>query len=183
SILGDVLQALGGGKLGLESAYSQARRLSFTFHEVLRDSIDLLLLDQFLSAAELPPRSATVERMLDSDELFVITATLKARSLSVEAEGAHDAKLTVDTSAVQKVVGGKVGVSGERTALSKVTFEGPIPLVFGFQAVQLLYQEGTFSAMQPLGAGLSLGDDEEAAAPRAHGVLESEGPFLRLGGG
>lgn len=181
SILGDVIAALGGGTVGLESAYQRARRFTFTFHEVLRDDIDLVLLDRFLATADLPPGSTSVKRMLDADELYVITATLKTRSLSVEAQGEQGSKLAVDASAVQKVVGGKVSVSGEQTALSKVTYEGPVPLVFGFQAVQLLYQEGTFSAMQPLGAGLSLGDEEEEA-PRAHGMLASEGPFLHLGG-
>lgn len=182
SILGDIIQALGGGTVGLDSAYQRARRLTFTFHEVLRDSLDLVLLDRFLALAELPPGSPSVKRLLDADELYVITATLKTRSLSVEAQGEHDSRLTVDASAVQKVVGGKVSVSGEGTALSKVTYEGPSPLVFGFQAVQLMYQEGTFSALQSLGSGLSLGDEEEEA-PRTHGMLESEGPFVHFGGG
>jgi hypothetical protein len=180
SILGDIIRALGGGTVGLESAYQRARRLTFTFHEVLRDQLDLVLLDRFLALAELPPGSPSVKRMLDADELYVITATLKTRSLSVEALGAHDSTLEVDASAVRQVVGGQVGVSGAGTALSKVTYEGPVPLVFGFQAVQLLYQEGTFSALQSLGSGLSLEDEEEA--PRAHGMLESDGPFLHLGG-
>ncbi len=183
SILSGVIQALGGSSAGLEGTYQRARRLVFTFREVLRDNMEIIALDQFLAQAELRPLSTELGRMLDADELYVITAILKSRTLTVEAFGKDDAALAMEVPAVQQAVGGKVNVSSEQAALSKVTYEGPVPLVFGFQAVQLIYQEGLFSALKPAGSGLSLEEpyeDQEEASP--YGLLESEGPFLHFGG-
>ncbi len=182
SILGDVIQALGGGTAGLDGAYQRARRFSFTFREVLRDSIDLVELDHFLSQAELHPMGTNVRRLLDADELYVITATLKSNKLTVEAHGEQDSALGVEASAIQSVVGAQVRVAQEQSTLSKMTYTGPKPLVFAIQAVRLLYRDGFFSALKPVDTRVAMRglseEDEPPAIP--HGQLASEGPFMRL---
>jgi hypothetical protein len=181
SILEEVVQALGGGAMGLDGAYQRARRITFKFSEVLKDSIDIASLDQFLALAEVNPMATQLKRMLDADDLYVVTATLKSNTLTVEAHGEKDAMLEVNATALQQMVGNRVRVSQESQALSKVTYTGETPLVFGFQAVRLLYRNGIFTALRsaPLKFAMRAIEGEDAESD-VHGYLETEGAFVRL---
>jgi hypothetical protein len=70
-------------------------------------------------------------------------------------------------------------VSGEGEATSKVTYEGKVPLAFGFQAVQLYYHNGAYTAFEPTELVLR----DLALTPRdgAHRLM-TESPFVNLGG-
>lgn len=63
--------------------------------------------------------------------------------------------MTLDLSVpeIQGIVGGNVKVSGSAAVTSKVTYESPVPLVFGFQAVRLFYDQGRYTAFEPLETG------------------------------
>ena len=80
-------------------------------------------------------------------------------------------------------MGGNLNVSGQDEVTSKLTFEGSVPLVFGFKAVRLYYDEGRYTAFKPVEAG-------DAAMRRARRQHPEDGttrlitgaPFLRLSG-
>ncbi len=64
---------------------------------------------------------------------------------------------------------------------SKVTYKGEAPLTFGFQAVQLFYENMKYTTFKPLepGAGLrALERSPDDGATR----LTVDSPFVRLGG-
>jgi hypothetical protein len=92
------------------------------------------------------PFAAHVGQLLDADQLFVTTAALKSTKVTVEARRSKDDALEVSVPEIQKVVGGNVKVGAPGEVSSKVTYEGSVPLVFGFQAARLYYENGTTSA-------------------------------------
>src|SRR4051812_16465612 len=47
SLLGNILGAMGGSKLGLDVKYQQAKSAAFEFHEVLEDRVEVAKLDQY----------------------------------------------------------------------------------------------------------------------------------------
>jgi len=179
SILGNVIAAMGGSKLGLDVQYKEAKTVVFEFNDVLVDSVEVLKLDQYLADADVNPLSRYAAELLEADDLYVTTATLKSKMLSVEAKQSNDMALKVDVPDIQRVVGGNVKVSADAQATSKVTYQGNVPLVIGFQAVRLFYHHGQYTAIEPLDAGVAL---KKLKHPPADGAtrLSVEGPFVRL---
>lgn len=153
SILGSILGAMGGSKLSLDVAYKQAKSAVFEFQDVLEDRIEVTKLDQFLADADVNPFSRHVADLLESDALYVTTATIKSTKFTVQAKQSDGTALQVSVPVIQQIVGGNVKVSGESEVTSKVTYEGTIPLVFGFQAVQLFYDQGQYTRFEPLPPG------------------------------
>jgi hypothetical protein len=179
SILGSVISAMGGSKLGLEAQYTNAKMVLFEFSDVLEDSIEILRLDQFLADADVNSLSRHAAQLLEADELYATTATLKTNKLSVEAKDSSGGGLQVDVPVIQQVVGGNVKVSGDVQRTSKVTYEGSVPLVFGFQGVRLFYERGQYTRIKPMAPGAGLKDLAPADGSTR---LAVESPFVRLRG-
>jgi hypothetical protein len=178
SILGTIIGAMGGSKLGLDVAYKNAKSVTFEFLDVLEDRVEVARLDQYLAAADVSPFSSYVAKMLDADQLHVTTATIKSNRISVESKGTGATGVDVSVPEIKGVVGGNVKVGGGSDKTSKVTFEGTVPLVFGFQAVRLFYEKGRYQRFEVLGGGAVL---EKVPAPEAVGTeLLGRGPFVRV---
>ena len=175
SILGSVIGAMGGSKLGLDLKYKNAKTVTFEFQDVLEDRIDVAALDQYLSDADVSPFSTHVGQLLEADQIYVTTATLKSNKIAVEAKSSQDTALDVSIPEIKGVVGGNVKVGPASATASKVTFEGGLPLVFGFQAARLVYDNGRYQRFELLRDDRTL----ERAEPAG---LVGEGPFVRLSG-
>jgi len=180
SILGNILSAMGGSRLGIDSHYRQAKTAVFEFHDVLRDEIELLNLDQYLTNADINPFSHHAANLLVSDQLYVTTATIKSSKLTIEAKRSDGTSLELNIPEIQEIVGGNVKVSGQATTTSRIIYEGNTPLVFGFQAVQLFYNQGHYSRFELIRSGNSM--REGPVSSNTTRQLESEGPFIRLNG-
>jgi hypothetical protein len=178
TVLGSILGAMGGSQLGLDAHFRQAKAVMFEFHEVLQDKIEPAKLDQYLANASISPFSRGAAQFLESDEIYVTTATLKSKQLTVEARTTNDVPLELHVPSIQGVVGGNVSVSSQAEIASKLLFEGKDNLVFGFQAIQLFFLNGFYRAyeiVQPSG-GMRRGETISSTVK----MVESEGPFLRL---
>jgi len=149
SLLGTVIAALGGSKLGLDVAYKNSRTAVFDFPDVLEDRVSVAKLDQYLAQANVNPNSVSVGKMLDADDVYITTSCIKSRKFTLEASTDSGTTIDVDIPVIQQLVGGsvKVGVSG--SSKGKVTFEGGTPIVFGFQAVRLYFDSGQYTAIKP----------------------------------
>lgn len=152
-VLGTVIGAMGGGKIGLDAAYKRARTIAFEFTDVLRDSVEIASLDKYLGASDVDPASVHLGTLLDSDDIYVVTATLKSRKFTVAAKADHNTDVGLDVPAIQQLVGAKVKLSVATGSADTVTYEGAEPLVFGFQAVRLYFDDGRYTAFKPLPAG------------------------------
>jgi hypothetical protein len=153
SLLEQFLRAFGGSSAGLEAQYQQAKSLSFEFDEVFTDSIEPAALEQFLSQADVDPRSVNARRLLDEDRVYVVTRTLKANRFLVEGQKDSKAGVQVNLPAIRDIVGGSVTVATEGQSKSKLSFAGGQRLVFGLQAVRLMYEGGSFVAYKSLPPG------------------------------
>jgi len=182
SILGSVLGAMGGSKLGLDSKYQHAKTTSFEFQDVYEDKIEIIELDKYLGNADVNPFSRYVAELLEADELFVTTATIKSTKFTIEAKKSDGAALELAIPEIQGIVGGNVKVSGSASVASTICYESSIPLAFGFQAVRLYYEDGRYTAIEPLGTGdaamKALGKAPADGASR----LMTDGPFVKLTG-
>lgn len=178
TLLGSILSSMGGSQVGLDAHYSQAKTVMFEFHEVLQDKIEPAKLDQFLVNATINPFSQYVTQLLESDQIYVTTATLKSKKLTVEAKTSQKVPLELHVPAIQGVVGGNITVSAEGEKSSKIVFEGQENLVFGFQAIRLSFFDGFYRAYrveQPSG-GMRAGGSITSTVE----LKKTEGPFLRL---
>jgi hypothetical protein len=86
--------------------------------------------------------------------------------------------VSVDVPVIQQAVGGTVTVGGSSATDARVTYEGRVPLVFGFQAVRLFYEKRAYTVMKPaqgvVAKALAAAPDDGAAR------LVTEGTFARL---
>ncbi len=180
SILGSIISVMGGSMLGLDAKYQGAKTAAFEFQNVLEDRVDIIQLDQFLADADVNPLSRHVADLLEADELYVITAVIKSKQFTVEAHQSNGAGLELNVPQIQQLVGGAVKVSGAAEVTSKITYESKQSLVFGFQAVRLFYDQGRYTAFEPLTAGgLGLRSLSEVPDDGAQRLME-DSAFIRL---
>jgi hypothetical protein len=184
SILGSVLGAMGAGPLSLDAAYRSARSIAFEFPAVTAASVAVAELDQLLAASDVNPASRHVATLLEADEVYVVTSTIRSSSISVAARDESGAGVKLAVPEIQKLVGGNVEVSSAGAAASKITYTGPHELVFGFQAVRLYYDEGRYTAFEPLVPGKVAARSLAGHKPLPDGASPwvAPGTFARLGG-
>jgi hypothetical protein len=179
SLLGNILGAMGGSKLGLDVKYQQAKSAAFEFHEVLEDRVEVARLDQYLADADVSPFSRYVATLLEADEIYITTAVIKSRVFTLEAKKSDGTQLSLSVPELQQVVGANVEVGTHNSVASKITYKGATPLAFGFQAVRVYYDDETYTAFKPVPAGgvgmRSLGRPEKVVER-----LVTESPFVRL---
>lgn len=179
SILGNIIGAMGGSKLGLDVGYQHARSAVFEFADVLEDRVDLADIDQYLSDADVSAFGNHVAQLLEADAVYVTTSTIKTKRFIVQAKGSDGASLDVKVPEIQGAVGGSVKVSTASGHASKLVYEGAVPLVFGFQAARLFYQNGRYTSFKPLIPGGGALEGVTKADPRAE-FLDTDSPFVRL---
>ncbi|WP_316738369.1 S8 family peptidase [Pedobacter aquatilis] len=153
SILSNLIGAMGGGKIGLEAQYNKASKIVFQFEDVLTDSVPIIQLDKFLTDAGPDPFSKHILKLLNDGEIYIISSVIKSRKFSTEAQDSKGAKLNIDATAVKEILGPKVGVNASSSGTSAISFEGSTELVFGFKAIQLIYEEGKYLAFKPVKDG------------------------------
>jgi hypothetical protein len=188
SILGSFIGALGGGKLGLDEAFSRTRTITFQYAGVMEDVVDVLALEKFVKAGRISPHipSGTLEKLLD-DEVYVVTSVLKTKKILVSAQGESGSATKVDVPIIRQAVGGNLKVDATGTKDSHIAFEGAVPVAFAFQAVQLVFDDsGEFLTTQQLPAGeasartLTSARGLHPPGERGPVFLEARGAFVRV---
>jgi hypothetical protein len=175
NLLGEVIGALSGSSLGLKAAYKDAKTVEFEFGEVMENYIDVNALDSYLAATQIDPAVGPFLRQsLDRDEVYVITAAVDSRQISVKATSKSGNDLSLEVPVIQQAVGGKVTVGTASASNSVLTYTATdVPLVIGIQVVRLIYNGASYATMQ-----LVKGGDTKPAA--AHGADDGEGDLSHL---
>ena len=183
NILGSFIGALGGGNLGLQAGFNRAKSVTFKYAAVTEDSIDVLALEQFVTAGEINRNipSGTVDKLID-DEIYVITSILKTNKVVVAAHGDSGTSVALEVPVIQQAVGGNIKVATEGSIGSNVVFEGAIAIPFAFQAVQLQFDEsGEFLTTEQLPAGDAAARALGRETPARNRVfLAAAGAFVRV---
>lgn len=178
SVLTGIISAMGGSPLGLQSAYRGVSRLSFEFRDVFEDRIDVAELDRYLASADLDSHSRYAERLLESDEMFVVTSTLKTEKIAVRSWDATEGEVGVDLPLLQEAVGGEINVSASSSHATIVTYAGSTRLVFAFQAYRIHYVDGDYHALVP---GSRFNMRGQSPLVDTTELLKSQAPFVRIG--
>lgn len=184
NILGGLISALGGSTLGLTMGYQRARSVQFEYVDTIENHAQVSAIDAFLAGATINPFARAVAQMLEADNVYVITSTLKAKKLNVSAKDSSKASLAVDVPVIQNAIGGNVKLTSSGAGSTIVTYEGAVPLVFGIQAVRLIFENGKYRSMKLVDSGkVSL----EAAAEQGGDIPVNNtffaNPEVMLGGG
>jgi hypothetical protein len=176
NILGNIIGAMGGSKLGLEAGYSKAKTIVFSYGDVLEDSIEITELDKYLANSDVDPSSRYVGELLEANEIFVLTSTIKTNKVTVEGKGKNSTEAKVDVPVIKEIVGGNIEIKSNNEADSSVTFAGNIPLVFGFKAVRLFYEDGEYKRFDPV----TDGSMTVAVSPHDKSLYVIESPLVNL---
>jgi hypothetical protein len=127
--------------------------VQFAYEATLESSTELALIDQFLAGARVNPFARAALEMLNDDLVYVVTSTIKTNKVSVVAKDSNKQSLGIDLPVIQNAIGANVKVGGNQSGTGLVTYEGALPLVFGFQAVQLIFDQGKYRRMKLIDAG------------------------------
>lgn len=180
SVLGPYLKALGGAAEA-SASFRRCKSLQFVFAGVLIDDAAPAEVGAFLGRCQIDEHNPLWRPYLRGEgELFVITETLKSRTLTVAADASSQADLAIDTGALQSAVGGRVGVSGGGTASSLISFDGSEPLIFGFKCLRLQVADGQLALLNaPPSAALAFSPPGQKQDAAQEGDLLGEG-LLRV---
>lgn len=171
SLLRGIISALGGSTLGMDAAFARAATVQFEFSSTLENNSELALIDRFLAASQVNPHARAVAEMLEQNQVYVVTSTLKAQRIDVAAKDSNKQSLGLNLPAIQDAIGANVKIAAAAASGSTVSFEGAVPLVFGFQAVRLIFEQGRYRTMRLVDAGGVV-----AEAVRRNGAAEGEPP-------
>jgi hypothetical protein len=152
-ILGGLISALGGSKLGIDLAYSKAASIQFEFSATIRSDTELALIDQFLASSTINQYARAAREMLDKDKVYVVTSVVKSNTINVTAKDSNKNSLGIDLPVIQNAIGANVSVGSNGASSNVVTYKGAVPLVFGFQAVQLIFDGERYRTMKLVKAG------------------------------
>lgn len=182
SVLGTVLGAMGAGKLGLDVAYKAASKVTFEFTDTLRDELEIAALDKFLGAADVDPAARGVAQLLDADDIYIVTSTLKSSKITVTSKDSAGTDVALKVPEIKGIVGANVSVSASQDASAKITYEGKLPLIFGFQAVRLFYEDGRYTSFEPLDAGnMAAKEFKSSGLPDGAKPLARRAAMVRIG--
>jgi len=183
SILGNIIGALGGSKLGLEIGFKNASSGAFEFQNVYNNGIEPFRLEEYLSTADINPALPASAKLLEADKLYVVTSIIKSNKFGFDTKNSSGQGVKVDVPVIQQIVGGSVNVERSSESETKVSFEGAHKLVFGVKAMQMVYEDGKFRLLKQ--SKPDVGAFEKAATNESVGdfeaeLLETHGPFIGI---
>lgn len=79
--------------------------------------------------------------------------------------------MAVEVPEIQKIVGGNVEVKAEVSGSSAVTYEGKVPLVFGFQCLDVGVRDGVLSLENTAAGSVAMAEAKEPESV----ILDAEG--------
>jgi len=181
SFLSSILKAL-GGDLDVSAQYQNARRLQFTFNDVVTDTVAPLDVGEYLKKGQVNADNLVLQQfVLGQGTLFLITQTLKAKRISVKAENENGTEVKVDVPVIKGIASGKVNVEASADQSSLVTYSGDKSIVFGFQAFRVGVAGGVLSLVPAAPGSVSFGvtfDPTAAKTPGDPVLIEDEETLL-----
>jgi len=147
-ILANALSAFGATSPSLDTAYKNAKSVSFVFKDVESLGIDPFVIGNFLASGDLASKNPVVKRFFSGQkhvEALIITEVLQAKSIGVVGKRDAGVEVNVDVPAIQQTVGAKVGVTVGTSSQSEVVYEGQKLLTFGFKAFSIGMENGEWN--------------------------------------
>ena len=145
NILGGIIGAM-GGNLGVNVSYTDARQIEFKYTDVTLDSVVPLSVGEYLRDGQVDADNLILQQyVLGNGELYVIIKVAKSKKFSVSYEKKNSTGAKVDVPALEALASANVKVSVDAANSSLITFDGPTPLSFAFQCLQVGVVDGLLS--------------------------------------
>lgn len=140
-ILANALSAFGATVPAIDSAFTRARNVQFSYTNVTSSVVAPLEAGNYLAAGTLNTANPVVTHYFTGEDTqaFLIVDVLKSDSLTVTATDERGAAIDLDVPAIQALVGAKIGLKASGSAASTVTFKGQEPVAFGFIVNEIDY--------------------------------------------
>jgi hypothetical protein len=163
NVLGSLIGAM-GGTLGVNTSYTDARRIEFTFTDVINDLVVPLAVGDYLREADVDAGNLILQQyVLGYGSLYLITKTAKSRKFLVKYERKNGTIAEIDAKALPQLTGGNVTVDSSHAAEGVVSFAGATPLVFGFQCFRVGVAEGELTLTSVRAGNVALATGNTAA--------------------
>jgi hypothetical protein len=176
NILGAIIGSM-GGDLGIKTQYKAAKTITFEYTDVTGDAVDPLAVGRYLRDALVDVDNKIVEQyVLGNGRLYLITRTLKSTKFRVDAKRSDGGSLAVEVPEIQKTVGGNIEVKADASGSNAVTYEGKIPLIFGFQCLDVGVRDGVLSLENTAAGSVAMAEAKEPES-----VILDKGGLLNLG--
>lgn len=171
-----------GIDLGFKVDKSSEDQLVFMFESPKKDEISSFIdLDSFLNTAIL--NEGTYGDMLKKDDIYIITAVLKSSNFAIGLVDSDKLGAALTLPSIKDFVDGKITAAKGSDNKRVIAYKGDKELVFGIQAVQVLYertgwekftgQKGRFKIINT--EGVIVRDDEDLP------LVKLEGESLVIG--
>lgn len=172
-LLAAVLKAQ-GSDLGVTAKYRSARKLRFTFTDVLIDRVQPLDISNLLRHGEPDADSPLIdEYVAGNGRLFVISRIARSNKLTVTSEHAGGGGLELDVPTIQGIVSGGVTVSAEFGDSATLSYTGARQLVFGFECFEIGVEDGDLT-MTSARAGVVAMDEKGRINRGAPTILDPD---------
>lgn len=143
-ILSSVLEGFHIPATGIENAFEGATEVSFSFNNVVRQSIDKGELGSALQGhrLDLAHPSAAIFFGDDRWDLLIIDSTITSSDFSIAVDRSSSNEFKINLGLIQQIVDkANVGVSVSVVADRVLSFKGPEHLTFGFTCVRLFLKD------------------------------------------
>jgi hypothetical protein len=171
-IVAALVRAL-GADADVDLTASAARTVEYGYGDVTADRVDLADLDTWLAEADFRPGLRNIADLLAAEQVYVITAALRARSVTVKLHGAKSGEVSAALPAIHGVVTPKVSVTVDGERGDTLTFTGQAPLTVAAKAAQLKFDEQGFWVNQRPFAGGEIRDFSGVSYLREPGLVLS----------
>jgi hypothetical protein len=156
-----VLSKWFGGKTSLNGRLNRSSKLKLKLGKIDKQEVDLGLLDAFLVNATLRFEMPAIEELLDADSLYVVSAVLRTKSLELVSEVGELLSGDGSVPDLGSGISGKIRVSAQGNDKRHILLNADEPVVFAFQAVRALYDNGRYETIRPERKNLKLMSEEE----------------------
>ena len=153
NILSVLIAALGGGQLGAAANFKDVYNFKFTFQNVTADEISPVDVGKYVAGRKVDNSNVVVQQYTGSSgKMFLVTEVVKSNKFTVECTNDTGGGVSVNVPATLGIQG-DVKVNIDHTNPSKISFEGPKPLTFGFQCFKLIQRPDVTLTLHPEGPG------------------------------
>ncbi len=176
NILGNFIGAM-GGNLGVNLTWTDAQKVEFKYQNVKEDSVEAVQVSSLFDGPGVQLGTSLIsDYLLGPGKIYIITATLKSNSITVSFERSGGKGAEVKIPVIQEMVGGSIKVTTESTKSHVVTFEGTSDLVFGFQCLEIVIDNGKYKLRPSKEGATFMGASGGKKRPSV--ILSEEGGLL-----
>lgn len=132
--------------IGASAGISDSDYIVFEYNEpVMQEVKSIIDLSEYLNDSKV--KNSDFAQKLYTDDIYVVTAVLKAKKLSYQIISENDLKAELNLPEIEDVVEGSFNFDRNRFREHKVSNNGDKPLTFALQAIKVRYDRSLLNRL------------------------------------